>query len=241
MTDVWVLVEEVDPSLLAGRVVSATCISGDRAAHVAGDGEVLATRRGVVATAFALPATSEMTPAGCYWRVVAGSYTWNVMLPASGAHGATSADPWLVGDPLISVTTSSPPVTWPTGSRLPAGGTAGQVLGKDSGTDYDVSWQTPSGGVGAVDSVNGQTGAVVLDAADVGADPAGSAATAQAAAISTAATDATAKVATETARATAAEAGRVTAVTANAKLWIGTAAAYAALGTYDATTLYVTT
>lgn len=38
-----------------------------------------------------------------------------------------------------------------------------------------------SGGSGAVDSVNGQTGVVVLDAGDVGADPAGSAAAAQAA------------------------------------------------------------
>lgn len=37
------------------------------------------------------------------------------------------------------------------------------------------------GGGGAVDSVNGQTGVVVLDAGDVGADPAGSAAAAQAA------------------------------------------------------------
>src|SRR5262252_6668536 len=29
---------------------------------------------------------------------------------------------------------------------LPAGGTTGQVLEKNSGTNYDVSWQTPSGG-----------------------------------------------------------------------------------------------
>ena len=35
-----------------------------------------------------------------------------------------------------------------------------------------------AGGGGAVDSVNGQTGVVVLDATDVGADPAGTAATA---------------------------------------------------------------
>lgn len=39
------------------------------------------------------------------------------------------------------------------------------------------------GGAGAVASVNGQTGVVVLTAGDVSADPAGSAATAQAAAI----------------------------------------------------------
>lgn len=40
----------------------------------------------------------------------------------------------------------------------------------------------PAPGGGAVDSVNGQTGTVVLDAGDVGADPAGSAAAAQSAA-----------------------------------------------------------
>lgn len=53
---------------------------------------------------------------------------------------------------------------------LPTGGTTGQVLAKKTGANYDVEWTTPSGG-GAVDSVNGQTGTVVLDADDVGALP----------------------------------------------------------------------
>ena len=53
---------------------------------------------------------------------------------------------------------------------LPTGGTTGQVLAKKSNTNYDTEWQTVSGG-GAVDSVNGQTGTVVLDAEDVGALP----------------------------------------------------------------------
>ena len=57
-------------------------------------------------------------------------------------------------------------------SRLmPTGGTTGQVLAKASGTNYDVEWVNQSGGGGAVDSVNGQTGTVVLDADDVGALP----------------------------------------------------------------------
>lgn len=51
--------------------------------------------------------------------------------------------------------------------------TEGTVLGTDA--DDLPAWVTPSGG-GAVDSVNGETGVVVLDAADVGADPAGTAA-----------------------------------------------------------------
>lgn len=53
---------------------------------------------------------------------------------------------------------------------LPTGGTTGQVLTKTSNTNYAVQWSTVSGG-GAVDSVNGQTGVVVLDASDVGALP----------------------------------------------------------------------
>ena len=52
------------------------------------------------------------------------------------------------------------------------GGTAGQVLAKKTNTDLDLEWVNQSGGGGgAVDSVNGQTGTVVLDADDVGALP----------------------------------------------------------------------
>lgn len=50
---------------------------------------------------------------------------------------------------------------------MPTGGSAGQVLTK---TSSGTAWQTPQAG-GAVDSVNGQTGTVVLDASDVGALP----------------------------------------------------------------------
>src|SRR5215831_1135851 len=38
----------------------------------------------------------------------------------------------------------------PPGLGLPAGGTAGQVLVKDTSTDYDTSWQTPAAGGGAI-------------------------------------------------------------------------------------------
>ena len=55
--------------------------------------------------------------------------------------------------------------------NVPAGGSSGQVLSKHSGTDYDLQWVNQSGGGGAVDSVNGKTGTVVLDAEDVGALP----------------------------------------------------------------------
>lgn len=37
----------------------------------------------------------------------------------------------------------------PSGAGLPAGGTTGQVLTKQSGTDYDADWETPAGGGGS--------------------------------------------------------------------------------------------
>lgn len=69
--------------------------------------------------------------------------------------------------PVQSVNTQTGDVIIPV---PPSGGSAGQVLTKDTNDDYDYSWQTISAG-GAVDSVNGQTGVVVLDANDVGALP----------------------------------------------------------------------
>lgn len=54
------------------------------------------------------------------------------------------------------------------GEGVPAGGAQGQVLKKRSNADYDTEWANESG---TVLSVNGQTGAVVLDADDVGALP----------------------------------------------------------------------
>lgn len=59
------------------------------------------------------------------------------------------------------------------GVGLPTGGTAGQVPVKQSSADFDIAWETPP--AAPVTSVNGQTGEVVLDAGDVGADAAGSA------------------------------------------------------------------
>ncbi len=57
----------------------------------------------------------------------------------------------------------------PAGQGLIPGGTTGQVLAKKSNSDFDTEWV--NGGGGAVNSVNGYTGVVVLDADDVGALP----------------------------------------------------------------------
>lgn len=57
---------------------------------------------------------------------------------------------------------------------------------------------TTGPGIGTVTSVNGQTGTVTLDAADIGADPAGAATTAQTNAVATAATGTTTQITTHT-------------------------------------------
>jgi len=55
------------------------------------------------------------------------------------------------------------------GTGVPPGGTTDQVLKKRSNNDLDTEWADESGGGGgAVNSVNGQTGNVVLNAVDVG-------------------------------------------------------------------------
>lgn len=51
------------------------------------------------------------------------------------------------------------------GVGVPTGGAGGQVLEKIDGTDFNTQWATPAGA--AVSSVNGATGAVVLDDGDV--------------------------------------------------------------------------
>ena len=52
------------------------------------------------------------------------------------------------------------------GQGVPVGGSTDQVLVKKSDDDYDTEWHD-SGSGGAVDSVNGKTGIVELDASDI--------------------------------------------------------------------------
>lgn len=118
----------------------------------------------------------------------------------------------------------------PSSAGLSLGGasTALLVMGSPGLSAYQVAvangfegteaeWVESIGGGGAVDSVNAQTGVVFLDAADVGADPAGSSATAQAAAIAAAATDATTKAAAAQSAAISAAASDATTKAGNAQ------------------------
>ncbi len=52
------------------------------------------------------------------------------------------------------------------GEGVPAGGLPGQQLAKIDGTDFNTTWVDPN--TGNVDSVNSQTGIVVLDTDDIG-------------------------------------------------------------------------
>lgn len=54
----------------------------------------------------------------------------------------------------------------PQGVGIPAGGTAGQILTKNSDIDYDTVWSTGGGGGGAVSSVFGRTGAITAQTGD---------------------------------------------------------------------------
>lgn len=95
----------------------------------------------------------ELVPAIEMPVTIAGDAIIDVDVAArgpAGADGGTGPQ----GDPGIGV---------------PTGGTTGQVLAKATDTDYDTEWveQTGGSGGGAVDSVNGQAGVVVLDADDI--------------------------------------------------------------------------
>jgi hypothetical protein len=84
------------------------------------------------------------------------------------ASGTTGGDPNKISK---SIVTAKGDLIAATGSAAPARlavGSNGQALVADSAQSDGVKWATISG-TGAVDSVNGQTGAVVLTAANVGA------------------------------------------------------------------------
>ena len=53
---------------------------------------------------------------------------------------------WARGNGEVPYTLSTVMASTSSGTGLPAGGSANQVLTKNSATDYDVSWKTPSGG-----------------------------------------------------------------------------------------------
>lgn len=153
-----------------------------------------------------LPANASVSPANTYYTVLAGGKAFLILksvdaqtlaeaevvnpdgLPPAFALGNLAdvdADSPSNGEGLIwnsSTEQWEPGATSATVDFLDAVGDVnapapgdGQVLAWDDDAGEWVPVDQTGGG-GAVDSVNGQTGVVVLDAGDVGADPAGTAA-----------------------------------------------------------------
>ena len=101
-------------------------------------------------------------------EVIDGADHTGVVVEAGGVYTLEALRGYVPG-PGVSVSVMA----------LPTPTAAGQALALDD--DLQPQWQPLWDIAGAVESVNGKTGAVVLDAADVGADSAGTAAAAVAA------------------------------------------------------------
>lgn len=86
--------------------------------------------------------------------------------PITGGNRVTITDE--EGDNTFDVMNGQQGEQGEPGEGVPTGGVTGQVLKKRSNTNYDTYWANESG---TVLSVNGKTGAVELDASDVGALP----------------------------------------------------------------------
>jgi hypothetical protein len=126
-----------------------------------------------------LTPNASITPGNTWYQVVEGQAISNIVVPASGG-------PYLLGDLLVTPPTSGTPLGI-TGVQVAADGTIAGVrpeINLISGSNVivtatdnpsagrvDVAVSATGGGGGAVASVNGQTGAVVLAAADVSAIP----------------------------------------------------------------------
>lgn len=140
-----------------------------------GDVVLNASDVGAMPDTYVAPVTSVNTKTGAVTITAAdlGALTSesDPVFGASAAAGITSTDITAWNGKYTKPASGIPAtdLTSTVQSRLlKTGGSTGQVLAKVSGTNYDVAWTTISGG-GAVDSVNGQTGTVVLTASDVGA------------------------------------------------------------------------
>ena len=114
-----------------------------------------------------LTPTADVTPVGTYYAFTVNQSNPTVVryieVPAPNGTGDAEV-PFDWDDPDLERLTATPPTHIP----APDSGVAGQVLGvvdPGDGPRYDLIDQT---GGGAVDSVNGQTGVVVLDADDIG-------------------------------------------------------------------------
>ena len=161
-TTVTIAAVYVDGTPLANHRVKVRLIHGGAGGTVDGNliAEDVTVKLDADGGSVDLYPTDAISPPGCFYRFTVDNSSPTIVrdisVPASGPVAWTDAA-ILLEDPV-------PPVTIPAA----VSGTAGQVLGvvdPGDGPRYDLIDQT---GGGAVDSVNGQTGTVVLDADDIG-------------------------------------------------------------------------
>ncbi len=134
-----------------------------------------------------VPNSQITQPTGTYYLVSEGGYLSTIVVPSGG--GPYELSQVLTGTPptpsvqyvlapgAVQVERAGTAVgTRPTINLIQGSGMTVTVADNPGANRVDVTLVSTGGGGGAVSSVNGQTGAVVLDAADVGADAAGAAA-----------------------------------------------------------------
>lgn len=178
MADVWVLVVDEDSEYRRARTVTADLIAGPVPGHTS-SGEVIETRTALTGVPLRLVSTDDVTPSGAWWHfeILDTGKSWDRRTP--GSIESSESSPILVGD-LPAVVAGEAPPSWDAASigAIPAieKGTPGGVATLD-GDGLVPAENLPPAAAG-VASVNGQTGAVVLGADDVGADVTGSAASA---------------------------------------------------------------
>lgn len=99
------------------------------------------------------PLTTPLSPFYDLYYANNGDVNWTIIHPFSGIAGTNgtngetpyiSGGTWWIGNTNTGVAATGP--QGPAGPGVPSGGTAGQVLTKVDGTDYNTQWETPSGG-----------------------------------------------------------------------------------------------
>lgn len=149
-----------------------TAVAGEAAAfsvpHVDQDGFINSNGDAVKNWAYQVTATIGTVTLFKNFQPIVGQDTIDLDLLPDGSITPGVTAPVA---PVFSVNGQTGNVTLAQLNGLPNGGTTGQVLAKASVTDGDVAWVDAASGGGAITSVNGKTGVVVLSASDVGAAP----------------------------------------------------------------------
>lgn len=99
----------------------------------------------------------ELMP-GTYQVLLRGAQPGQITVPTSG-----QVD-------IINILTGGVGLVTPAVVGIPAGGTAGQVLAKQTDTDYNADWEDPAGGTGAGLPTGGTTGQVLTKQSEADGD-----------------------------------------------------------------------